>query len=544
MRILCFAFVSLLLSAQASADMQNARFVLHRKDAWRSGFPRICDNLGTPTVEPNYSPNYDGLPCSEYTTHAPLGPSTVYIVIGRAGSEGISAASFGIDYDGRSGQGIDPQYVSFIYCITGLHFPNSGEFGEFPAPKGGVRLTWLAPDQCPKEEIGSEGVHAVVGALYVYAYSPDVLRLTINDNLASGPELSIYDCSAQFNLTDLLNLDPPVPVTSLLGRIQFGEGSGGFNPCSQTPCSVPVAAIDVDPNTMNANSGGMYVNAFIELPTGYDPSEVNLDTVRLNGIVAAVPGSMHIGDWNGNLIPDFKVKFPRDEVEAVLDEGDQVVVQITGSIGTACDFTGTDLIRVIRPHVHHPNGGESLIVGAHTLIEWQNPQGWTVGQAQIYYSPDDGDTWQIVADQVIGETYAWRMPQAPTETGRLRVVLVDGEGVMGYDSSDGPFTIQAATGVEHGIPTANRLYANSPNPFRSATRTAFDLPEPGKVTLKVFDLAGREVRVLADGWYPAGAHEARWDATDAAGQAVAGGIYFLHMKVGSFTDSKRMYLQR
>jgi len=102
----------------------------------------------------------------------------------------------------------------------------------------------------------------------------------------------------------------------------------------------------------------------------------------------------------------------------------------------------------------------------------------------------------------------------------------------------------STTGVADALPTVHRLYQNSPNPFQRATRTAFDLPEPGKVTLKVFDLSGREVRVLADAWYPAGNHEVIWNARDAAGHPVAGGIYFLHMEVGSFEATKRMYLRK
>jgi flagellar hook assembly protein FlgD len=116
---------------------------------------------------------------------------------------------------------------------------------------------------------------------------------------------------------------------------------------------------------------------------------------------------------------------------------------------------------------------------------------------------------------------------------------------MGYDSSDGPITVKVATtGIADALPTVHRLYQNSPNPFQGATRAAFDLPEAGKVTLKVFDLNGREVRVLANDWYPAGNHEVSWNARDAAGNSVAGGIYFLHMQTGTFEATKRMYLRK
>jgi len=307
--------------------------------------------------------------------------------------------------------------------------------------------------------------------------------------------------------------------------------------------AVPVMAMEVDPNTINAGAGGNYVSAHLEFPSGYDPAQVQLDTVLLNGTVAASPDFFDIKDWNHNHVPDLTVKFDRDAVEASLPEGNEVPISITGLIDASC-FAGTTTVRVIRPKLNHPNGGESYVAGVRALVEWENPQGWTVSYAQIYYSADGGDSWSLVADNVIGTSYVWAAPATPTENGRLRVVLVDDAGVMGYDSSDGPFAVRSSTGIGDAIPTSSRLYQNSPNPFQSATRIQFDVPEATRVTLKVFDLPGREVKALADSWFPAGSHDVSWDARDAAGHPVAGGIYFIQLQAGSFTDTKRMYLQR
>jgi len=521
---------------------ENVRFALHRKPLPPLGTAR-CDNPSTPTIEPNYSPNYDHIPCTEYAVNSPLGPSLVYVVVAQADpAKGIGSARFGIDYDGRPGGTTGLQYVQMTYCADGLYFPDTGEFGEFPAPKAGVTVLW-SPGSCQREVIGDHGVHAVVGAFYVYAYSADLMQLTPHNNLSNHvPELSFGDCVGGF--TNLLDVFPANAVSSLLGRVQFGEGTGGYTPCSETlPCSVDVAAISVDPNTLNLNSSGKFVSASIELPTGYDPSTVLLASVKLNGTVSAT-NAFTIGDFNNNGVPDFTVKFSRDDVDAVLTEGDQVQVTITGSVGDDCTFSGTASIRVIRPHVVHPNGGESYVAGARALLQWTNPNGWTVDHAQIHYSADGGDTWAMVADHVTSQSYVWAMPRDATQNGRLRVVLFDAQGVMGYDTSDGPFTISAATAVGPTMPTQFRLYQNAPNPFRVATRALFDLPQPEHVTIKVFDLNGRIVRVLVDDDYPAGRHEAPWKALDAGGKAVSAGIYFLNIAAGSFTDTKRMYLQK
>ena len=113
-RVLLLTGAMLLVASSAMAAMENVRFALHRKDKFSSTktIPSLCDNPSTPTVEPNYSPNYDngglGIPCTDYTLTAPvLAGSQVYVVIGYPDGP-ISGASFGVDYSGSAGTGIDP----------------------------------------------------------------------------------------------------------------------------------------------------------------------------------------------------------------------------------------------------------------------------------------------------------------------------------------------------------------------------------------------------------------------------------------------------
>jgi hypothetical protein len=70
-----------------------------------------------------------------------------------------------------------------------------------------------------------------------------------------------------------------------------------------------------------------------------------------------------------------------------------------------------------------------------------------------------------------------------------------------------------------------------PNPFNPQTVVPFSLPCAADVELAVFDMRGRRVRVIADGGFAAGAHQARWDGADAAGRACATGTYFARLRV-------------
>jgi phosphatidylserine/phosphatidylglycerophosphate/cardiolipin synthase-like enzyme len=84
-------------------------------------------------------------------------------------------------------------------------------------------------------------------------------------------------------------------------------------------------------------------------------------------------------------------------------------------------------------------------------------------------------------------------------------------------------------------PQAFRLAQNFPNPFNPATRIAFDIARSGPVTLKVYDLLGREVSTLVDERMEPGRYSVAWDAG-----ALATGVYLYKITAAGFTDVKKM----
>src|SRR5207249_10136459 len=79
--------------------------------------------------------------------------------------------------------------------------------------------------------------------------------------------------------------------------------------------------------------------------------------------------------------------------------------------------------------------------------------------------------------------------------------------------------------------TAFRLLPPSPNPARGPVSVPFELGRATWVTLDVIDIAGRPMRRLAAGEYAPGTHLVRWSATDASGQRVPPGFYFLRARI-------------
>lgn len=83
------------------------------------------------------------------------------------------------------------------------------------------------------------------------------------------------------------------------------------------------------------------------------------------------------------------------------------------------------------------------------------------------------------------------------------------------------------------------LYQNYPNPFNPSTRIDYDLSKKDFVSLKIFDINGREVATLVDELVESGRHSAVWNA-----EGAASGIYFARIMSGSFSEAKRMLLIR
>ncbi len=88
-----------------------------------------------------------------------------------------------------------------------------------------------------------------------------------------------------------------------------------------------------------------------------------------------------------------------------------------------------------------------------------------------------------------------------------------------------------------GIPTALELNQNYPNPFNPSTNISFNLPMSSKVELKVYDLLGREVRVLVNEKLSSGGYQYTFDAS-----SLSSGVYFYQLKTEAGVLSKKMTL--
>jgi FlgD Ig-like domain len=102
-----------------------------------------------------------------------------------------------------------------------------------------------------------------------------------------------------------------------------------------------------------------------------------------------------------------------------------------------------------------------------------------------------------------------------------------------------------ATGVhDESVPPGFVLHPAAPNPFGSGTTIRYELPHAASVRLRIFDVAGRLVRTLADHPEGQGSHAAHWDGRDGTGNRVASGVYFYALDAGKETFRRRIVLVR
>lgn len=116
--------------------------------------------------------------------------------------------------------------------------------------------------------------------------------------------------------------------------------------------------------------------------------------------------------------------------------------------------------------------------------------------------------------------------------GDLRDVDNHGTTLAGTDTGDTPF-----------VPAATAVFQNHPNPFNPITTITFDVASPGDVTVRIFDVTGRLVRTLTDGFRPAGRYHEVWNGLDDRGNGVHSGIYFYRMTAPGYkSPTKKMLL--
>jgi hypothetical protein len=87
------------------------------------------------------------------------------------------------------------------------------------------------------------------------------------------------------------------------------------------------------------------------------------------------------------------------------------------------------------------------------------------------------------------------------------------------------------------IPERHALHQNFPNPFNPVTKIRYEIAQKGNVTLRAYDITGREIAELVNGVYGPGVYEVNFE-----GGSLSSGIYYYRINTGSFTQTRKMIL--
>jgi hypothetical protein len=90
----------------------------------------------------------------------------------------------------------------------------------------------------------------------------------------------------------------------------------------------------------------------------------------------------------------------------------------------------------------------------------------------------------------------------------------------------------------------NRLGRNYPNPFNPTTTIEYNIAEDSEINLSIYNVAGRFVRTLAEGFKEAGSYRVTWHGCDQRGRKVSSGVYFYRINDGTYKETRKLILLR
>jgi photosystem II stability/assembly factor-like uncharacterized protein len=152
------------------------------------------------------------------------------------------------------------------------------------------------------------------------------------------------------------------------------------------------------------------------------------------------------------------------------------------------------------------------------------------GNGDVIYSTDGGDSWlvdTVFTGYAIYDVYV---------RGDYRYVATSNGELFFTNSAPTPVIGQPGHPV---IPATFALSKPYPNPFNPVTMIGYTLPKKSQVSLSIYDVSGRQVAELVDGWRDAGVHEVEFDASE-----LASGVYLCRLQASNYSAVQKMVLMK
>jgi hypothetical protein len=145
----------------------------------------------------------------------------------------------------------------------------------------------------------------------------------------------------------------------------------------------------------------------------------------------------------------------------------------------------------------------------------------------------DGQHWTVYNEYTSGLPDSWVGSIAIDKLGNKWIGTNRGLSVFREDG----VILSDVKKDNSSIPETFSLSQNYPNPFNPSTTISYSIPESRIVTLKIYDMLGKEVTSLLNEYKEAGTHSLQFNAS-----SLSSGIYIYTIQAGEFRDSKKLVL--
>lgn len=216
------------------------------------------------------------------------------------------------------------------------------------------------------------------------------------------------------------------------------------------------------------------------------------------------------------------------------NDGDLDVLFNTWNTDTLYQIVNKEIVTNSPPEL--PDIDSLIISENDVTVMWDNGSDTESLQGHVQYSV----LIESSGSQRNGVTHSKKISFNDLSTGDYSLKIEASDPLLlssGYSDAMN-FTITFVSNEDQPLPQKEvTLHQNYPNPFNPSTLIRYQLPVSSFVSLKVFDMLGREVAVLVDGKVNAGSHEVTFNA-----KGLSSGVYFYRLETNGFVDTKQFTL--
>ena len=446
---------------------------------------------------------------------------------------GVGAASMKVVLLNASGQvlGIATKPVQVAFQMTAL--PGSGVASE------GYQSSWPSPSSrwtgvryrnpVSVSLGGGSGGSTVCSEIRFVCDSGNPVTTmktaTLNAMASPGGVLRITHEGVQLQCSACVGLQGEAGWLSAIGEAHYGNGSSSAGERRLPVNNLGSSGLD----GVSVSAGRLATALGVTLDES--PLAPGLLRIRARGVVNGT--NVPIGDLQCFIQPD-RIEFQPDFTAVgasgyrlILKSGGGVVADIPNPVGRA-----SQQLPATKPRVQVDTETASGVAQLRIICITEPCPRWTVTANGALYLVDE------IVFQPFGLSPGVSGFTVPNSISSMSLLAVGSELPL-FDAN----VRSTAPTVGVDLPGSSLDFAGarlSPNPATGAVQVVFAMPQAADARVSVVDIAGRQVRELANGKLAAGAHALSWDGRDVAGRPSAAGVYFVRIEAESSTRVARM----